>query len=111
MKRRDFLRRFGISAAAVVAAPSIIKAVEPEPDFTTTRYDLPNGNTVHLADINHEPPSWAKHYRQYPMTYEECYTDMWQEERRRQEMAKHWPKLVKRYGKSMSITDFVKLAL
>lgn len=102
MKRRDFLKRFGIGAAAVVAAPSIIKAVEPtsDPALETTRYDLPNGNTVHLVDIDH--------VRQYPLTPDECYEGAIDEYLRRKEMEKHWPKLVKRYG-NVNIVDFLNI--
>lgn len=103
MLRRDFLKRFGIGAAAVVAAPSIIKAVEPtsDPALETTRYDLPNGKTVHLADINH--------VRQYPYTPDECYISQWDELHMHEFNQEIHEELIKRYGERMGIWDFLNI--
>lgn len=107
MKRRDFLRKFGIGAAAAVAAPSIVKAALPDtpPPLQTKRFDLPDGKTFHLA---HTPPKDIDIY-QYPMTYDECWESNIDEYLRQKEMEKYWPALVRKYGKNYSITDFLKL--
>ena len=108
MLRRDFLKRFGIGAAAVVAAPSIIKAVEPIPPPTGKlegRWDPERaGAWEQMREENIRP-----HYAQYPYTTDQCYESNIDEYLRRKEMEKYWPELVKRYGKSMSITDFLSI--
>lgn len=74
MKRRDFLRRFGIGAAAVVAAPSLVKAVEPAPEpvqpesiFLTEEEGI--GAWEQINEENIRP-----HHAQYPMTYDEAFS-------------------------------------
>jgi hypothetical protein len=81
MKRRDFLRRFGIGAAAVVAAPFLVKAALPGP------IPPPTGEIGVPADQYHLDKCkevYQDHIRQYPLTPTECYsspayTSQWDE--------------------------------
>ena len=75
MKRRDFLRRFGIGAAAAVVAPAVVKEVmatpAPEPVqpfsiFLTEEEGI--GVWEQMREENIRP-----HHAQYPLTYDEAF--------------------------------------
>jgi hypothetical protein len=110
MKRRDFLRRFGIGAAAVVAAPFLVKAALPGP------IPPPTGEIGVPADQYHLDKCkevYQDHIRQYPLTPTECYssptyTSQWDELAAREAMRPHYPELVKRYD-NVSIVDMLKI--
>jgi len=106
MDRRGFLKRFGIGAAAAVAAPSIVKAALPEPvdpptgELSAEEYHLNNAREL---KFRHD---WAKAH--YPMRTDECYKSQWDELAEREFFRPYWPELVKRY-ENVNILDMLKL--
>jgi hypothetical protein len=103
MDRRSFLRRFGVGAAAVVAAPSLVKAALPETVEQMTAEEYHISNAKELYDRR----EWAK--RRYPMRMDECYRSQWDDIAEREFFRPHWEELVKRYGENVNILDMLKM--
>lgn len=67
MKRRDFLRRFGIGVAAAAAAPSVVKGVVEGPSALPEPAD---------EYIDHAPPKHTPNYETVTNVDSEYYTDI-----------------------------------
>ena len=66
MNRLDFFKRITLGAAAVVVAPSVVKAVVEEPTVDVLSTLDPTPSRINAAGRN----KW-----QNPMTYDECYPE------------------------------------